>query len=111
MADSIKDVTPEETGDLDNTKNAPPSPRGLVGKEATMADISDDEVVITGAKQKENVSDHGTFNKDTDIHPLDGGIQVKSPPRRVCVMPPPRLPLPPVSPRGTDLGYQFPPDI
>jgi len=111
MADSVEDLTPKETKDLDNTKTAPPSPRGQISKKTTMADMSDDEVVITGARQKEYIRDQETFNLDIDVPPQDGGTPIGSPPRPARVTSPPRYALPPVSPRGPGLAFQFPQDI
>jgi len=67
MADTEKDITSEETEELDNTNSAPVSPRGHIDTKAAMADISDNEVIITGARQKENIDDQEAFNRYIDV--------------------------------------------
>ena len=111
MADTEKDITSEETEELDNTNSAPVSPRGHIDTKAAMADISDNEVIITGARQKENIGDQEAFNRDIDVPPQDDGTLIRSPPRPARVLSPPRHVWPPVSPRGTSMASHFPQDI
>ena len=111
MADSNKNGTPEETEDSQKTKTVPASPHADMGKEPSMEDITDDEVVITDASKRAKLGEEEIFPKDTDTFPLDGGIPNKSPPRPARVTSPLRQPLPPVSPRGAGPAFQFPQDI
>ena len=89
MADFIGEITPQDIEDLEDTKSAPPSPRGGMSKEATMADITDDEVVINAAKQQGILDNQETPNQNTDPLPLDGDPQIRSPPRPVRATSPP----------------------
>ena len=65
MADSTKEVTPEETGNLDNTDSTPPSPHGSMGKETLMADQTDDEIFIADATTKAKLAKEEENKKDT----------------------------------------------
>ena len=102
MADKIRDITSEETEEMDNNETAPVSPRGQLEKEATMAAMSDDdEVIITGVKHKEDVRE-GEFDEFTKGILQEGNTGIQSPPRHV---------FPPISPRGPGMEFHFPQDI
>ena len=100
MADSVKELTPEETEDLDNTKTAPPSrpsPHGSMGKETIMADKTDDEIFLSNTIAQAKLAEEEENRKDNETFPMD---QEKTPPRPARERSPLRHTLPPVSPRG-----------
>ena len=108
MADSIQELTPEETENLDNNETSPPSPHGSMGKEGIMADQTDDEIIISNAITQAKLAEEEENNRDTKTFPMD---QEKTPPRPAREMSPLRHTLPPVSPRGAPPAFQFPQDI
>ena len=108
MADSVKEVTPEETEDLDDTKTSPPSPHGSMGKETIMADHTDDEIFLSNAIAQAKLAEEEKNKMDTESFPTD---QDKTPPRPARERSPLRHTLPPISPRGVPPAFQFPQDI
>ena len=61
MADSVINGTPKETEDSQKTETVPVSPHANTGKEPSMEDISDDEVIITDAAKRAKLEDEEIF--------------------------------------------------